>query len=897
MLKLTLFTLLFFLFSPSVFAETFTVTSNANAGAATLRQALLDAAANGTSEKDLITFNIADLSEAGRTINLSSQLPNVSSNLVIDGSTQSGASFGVSNAKVLLLYNITGATTLSGFLLANVRDVEIYGLYIKNATDYSSTQLDYKWRGFDMRYAQRIRIGAAGRGNVVSGFCDALSADQPNEPGQVDPEMRVQGLTVQNCFLGIEADGKTLSPFNIRSCNLNSLEGNIQLGGNSAEGNIFALGLSIHQANSEGGQLPASVITIKNNNIGVDYHEQNMIPKTSGLSVTTVTPSGQNTLNIEDNVIVAAESYGRSIFIGNSGKRVTILRNYIGTDRTLQKKFLTSGIFIYYAGDVVAIGSSNPADANYITNCNPVTIWPYSWVTVNKNSFFCTVNQQVLHPLPNDSYPFPFVYITEITNNELRGTATPNSIIELFYADQCDTNAPEKYFASVNTDNNGNWIYAGPISGYVIASATKDKSTSDFSSTGIDISKIKVNNTCSGLGSITGAVPHSYTEIAWKDENGNIVGDKPDLVNVPAGKYKLSISYNNKYPATSIFYEVKALTPATFSQNAIKINKSCTDQNNGSIELSISPAPKYYRWVSSNNQNTVATTANLSNVTKGDYELYLTDQNGCEQFFNKYTIDNYTVMSFTTKGKIINSTCGFSNGAIADLQVSNGLAPYTYQWINGKGEQINNTASINGLAPGIYKLIINDATQCGQIEKTFEVQSVNKIISPPMVKPLALCGAGEINYKITNADSTALYRIYADAYTSAPIAESTGGTFHLKITTNASFFVSRFDGICESPRTELKVDIGASAINVTNTITPNGDNINDYWLLKGIENYPKAQVHIFNRDGLMVFRSQGYGKPFDGTSNNQDLPVGAYYYIINLSNSCKVLSGSLTIIR
>jgi gliding motility-associated-like protein len=90
---------------------------------------------------------------------------------------------------------------------------------------------------------------------------------------------------------------------------------------------------------------------------------------------------------------------------------------------------------------------------------------------------------------------------------------------------------------------------------------------------------------------------------------------------------------------------------------------------------------------------------------------------------------------------------------------------------------------------------------------------------------------------------------------------------------------------------------GISALNIANTITPNGDGINDYWKISGIENYPNASVQIFTRYGQKVFDSKGYAQPFDGTSNGTPLPVGVYYYIINLNTNCNLLSGNLTIIR
>ena len=83
-------------------------------------------------------------------------------------------------------------------------------------------------------------------------------------------------------------------------------------------------------------------------------------------------------------------------------------------------------------------------------------------------------------------------------------------------------------------------------------------------------------------------------------------------------------------------------------------------------------------------------------------------------------------------------------------------------------------------------------------------------------------------------------------------------------------------------------------VEIHNVITPNGDGLNDELVIKGIEGYPENTVNIFNRWGVEVFSVKGYGtsgvEKFKGYSNgrvtiNQDraLPVGTYYYIIQLT--------------
>lgn len=73
-------------------------------------------------------------------------------------------------------------------------------------------------------------------------------------------------------------------------------------------------------------------------------------------------------------------------------------------------------------------------------------------------------------------------------------------------------------------------------------------------------------------------------------------------------------------------------------------------------------------------------------------------------------------------------------------------------------------------------------------------------------------------------------------------------------------------------------------------MTPNGDGINDYLEIEGIEGSPNNQLEIYNRYGRLVFSKSGYSNEFTGLSNvngvvskNIGLPSGIYFYIVHLN--------------
>jgi gliding motility-associated-like protein len=95
---------------------------------------------------------------------------------------------------------------------------------------------------------------------------------------------------------------------------------------------------------------------------------------------------------------------------------------------------------------------------------------------------------------------------------------------------------------------------------------------------------------------------------------------------------------------------------------------------------------------------------------------------------------------------------------------------------------------------------------------------------------------------------------------------------------------------------------------IPNAFSPNGDGINDYFEILGIEYYEGNSIEIFNRWGNRVYKAENYGianSPvfWDGKSNtrvklgNEDLPTGTYFYVLDLGNGEKRIVGSVYLDR
>jgi gliding motility-associated-like protein len=82
-------------------------------------------------------------------------------------------------------------------------------------------------------------------------------------------------------------------------------------------------------------------------------------------------------------------------------------------------------------------------------------------------------------------------------------------------------------------------------------------------------------------------------------------------------------------------------------------------------------------------------------------------------------------------------------------------------------------------------------------------------------------------------------------------------------------------------------------------ITPNGDGKNDLFVVHNLEKiYQNCQMTIFNRWGNVVFESTGYENPWDGTYKGEKLPMGTYYFKLELKDSeSTIYNGSVSIIH
>ncbi len=397
-------------------------------------------------------------------------------------------------------------------------------------------------------------------------------------------------------------------------------------------------------------------------------------------------------------------------------------------------------------------------------------------------------------------------------------------------------------------------------------------------------------------GSITGITATGAVSYRWIDDFGNVVSTSLNLVNASAGTYQLvGITADGCENSTLV-----TLPPGGTPINGYLvygINTSC-GANNGSFHIvtANSSIPEGIRWVDAQN-NTVGTDVNVYGLSNGIYRLYLKNKEGCEVI--------HTTASLTSRGKldvsfgdafIKNDTCNRSIGAVNGLKIISGVNPILVKWFDEQQNVVSTNLNLNNVSAGKYKVLITDSCGVDPFEESFEIINSDISLAKPNVADIKLCSPGLANIEVINPQ-IGRYRIYDSQQSPYPIHEGVSGSFEFQANIDRKVYVSFASGDCESERTEVDIAIGVSAKKLPNAISPNGDGVNDEWNLSWLTYYPAASAKIFNRLGQIVYSYNNQEMFFNGNRKGKALPVGTYYYIIELGKDCSLIRGTINIIR
>jgi gliding motility-associated-like protein len=291
----------------------------------------------------------------------------------------------------------------------------------------------------------------------------------------------------------------------------------------------------------------------------------------------------------------------------------------------------------------------------------------------------------------------------------------------------------------------------------------------------------------------------------------------------------------------------------------------------------------------------------ISGSITSNQTVYIYDSNGScsdEESFEVTINPEPTIVSFTGEA----TYC--QGDVISDLIATvNGLPNYTlYYSINGIAQAPATSSSSNfnlGTNSGVY--VLDSLSDLNCINNTL-TSSQTITVNPIPVAPTA---GTDTTYcsNATPVDLTALGNGTFTWYDNNNNILGTGATYTPTMnlgTTN--YNVSQTENGCEGPVASVLIIVQECGIIISSAFTPDNDNANDVWLLENIDQiYPENVVTIYNRWGNVIYQSnpgQYELNPWDGTYNNEKMPVGSYYFIIEYNdNLTESSNGMITIIK
>lgn len=237
-------------------------------------------------------------------------------------------------------------------------------------------------------------------------------------------------------------------------------------------------------------------------------------------------------------------------------------------------------------------------------------------------------------------------------------------------------------------------------------SCTKTSSLTITEPTKLTLSSTKVDLLCNGASTgsinltISGGVS-AYNK-SWTGPS-SYTSTNEDISALYAGNYSVTVTDANACTAN---LSTTITEPTAISASDVITNVTCNGLSNGAINLTVSGgtvASNYtFAWDNS------ATTEDITGVLAGNYQVTITDDNGCT-FVKTYTVTEPAVMAIS---KVISKVLcnGNSDGAI-NLSVTGGTTPYSYAW-TGPGSFSASTEDITSLVAGDYDITVTDKNNC-----------------------------------------------------------------------------------------------------------------------------------------------------------------------------------------
>lgn len=368
----------------------------------------------------------------------------------------------------------------------------------------------------------------------------------------------------------------------------------------------------------------------------------------------------------------------------------------------------------------------------------------------------------------------------------------------------------------------------------------------------------------------------NYISIVWDNApDGNEL-----IENLSPGSYTITVTDSNGCESEETFILSE---PELIALDAIVTDSECGEAN-GSIDLMVigGVAPYSFAWTGPT--PIFAGTEDPNNLSEGSYTILVTDGRGCEASLEVFVDGNPGV---SLQAVSTNIDCFGNNTGAIDLTIIGGSGPFAIEWLDGNGVLIATEEDIAGLEVGTFFATITDANGCnaGGAWQIGQPSAINvEILAFEFSNGFNIStnsgNDGAIDTQVEGGSPEYTYEwsgpVSIDDNTEDPQGLP-AGTYLLTVTDANGCAVD----------TSITLD-QPLPLELPTGLSPNGDGLNDTFVILGIEDHLQNTFKVFNRWGNLVYNKPNYYNEWGGTSNDgEDLPDGTYFVLFESSKGLK----------
>jgi len=276
-------------------------------------------------------------------------------------------------------------------------------------------------------------------------------------------------------------------------------------------------------------------------------------------------------------------------------------------------------------------------------------------------------------------------------------------------------------------------------------------------------------------------------------------------------------------------------------------------------------------------------TGSTASVPAGSHQVVVTDNNGCSRT-RDYSLSqpNELVLDY----ELIDRSCYGNTDADVKLSAQGGTNPYYFSILNGEihtqGEEHFN------LTQSEYTLIVRDNNSC-TTEKILNIYQPAQLSAYYTYSNPSCVGNidGTVDFTVIGGTEPYTFLWNNDSAQTNLITGFSEGVYTITIT-DSHQCSNEIRGI-------TFIDLPVECIWIPNAFTPNGDGINDLWIIENLEIYSGAVLNIYNRWGQLI-HTGGCADKWDGKCNDRFVASGTYLYILDLKNGDNPFVGNLSVI-